>query len=256
MKVRTSWYQDNVPFTRTTTCPQLFKRSCLDFGGLPRQRGVSEEGALPIFYAFWPRRPTWPPCWPPCQPPRQPPRPPPSTIIQAEWSRFWGTSQTGRGLWALPSSTCAPSSTLSSGHLTSCNDQQILLIIKINQTEDWEGSEMDWRAFINQPLPARRFQFHFWLVENVKKLNLDFWLCLRQIKVFWNCLFFCKVLTWLGTICMQSIQGLGWLNCGFVTQNWPSFLKFPKLKQQSTGYHMHARQTRASDFWVFSAAGT
>ena len=142
--------------------------------GLPRQRGVSEEGALPILNAFWPRRPTWPPCWPPCQPPRQPPRPPPSTIIQAEWSRFWGTSQTGRGLWALPSSTCAPSSTLSSGHLTSCNDQQILLIIKINQTEDWEGSEMDWRAFINQPLPARRFQFHFWLVENVKKIEPGF----------------------------------------------------------------------------------
>ena len=49
-------------------------------------------------------------------------------------------SQTGRGLRALPSSF-APSSTVSSGHLTSCNDPQILLIIKINQSEDWAESK-------------------------------------------------------------------------------------------------------------------
>ena len=69
-------------------------------------------------------------------------------------SSFWEPreSQTGRGLRALPS-TFAPSSTLSSGHLTSCNDQQILLIIKINQTEDWVESKESLLLW-HQPTPA------------------------------------------------------------------------------------------------------
>ena len=65
-------------------------------------------------------------------------------------------AELGAVLRALPWS---PSSTWSSGHLTSCNDQQILLIIKINQTEHGWSPRRRWHSKVASVFDFDCFQF-------------------------------------------------------------------------------------------------